>query len=141
LQGDRYLIPFKKGKSSLKKAYMFFTADAYSFEKLEKIEKELSLYPNISVHKSRHEDPMKYAFNITHVKATKMHGVEIIMQKLNLKREDLIGVGDSYNDFPLLMSCGLKVAMGNAIADLKEIADYVAPSVEEDGVATVIEKF
>jgi hydroxymethylpyrimidine pyrophosphatase-like HAD family hydrolase len=39
------------------------------------------------------------------------------------------------------MASGLKVAMGNAIKDLKAIADYIAPSVEEDGVADVIEKF
>jgi hydroxymethylpyrimidine pyrophosphatase-like HAD family hydrolase len=31
--------------------------------------------------------------------------------------------------------------MGNAIPDLKAVADYVAPSVEDDGVADVIEKF
>jgi len=39
------------------------------------------------------------------------------------------------------MACGLKVAMGNATEDLKEIADYIAPTVDEDGVADVIEKF
>ena len=50
-------------------------------------------------------------------------------------------MGDGYNDFPLLMACGLKIAMGNAVPELKAIADFIAPSVEEDGVATVIEKF
>ena len=50
-------------------------------------------------------------------------------------------VGDGYNDFPLLLAGGLKVAMGNAVSDLKKIADYIAPTVDEDGVATVIEKF
>jgi hydroxymethylpyrimidine pyrophosphatase-like HAD family hydrolase len=39
------------------------------------------------------------------------------------------------------MACGLKVAMGNAVADVKAIANYIAPSVEEDGIADVIEKF
>lgn len=42
---------------------------------------------------------------------------------------------------PLLMACGLRVAMGNAVEDLKAIADYIAPPVENDGVADVIEKF
>lgn len=53
----------------------------------------------------------------------------------------MIGVGDGYNDFPLLMSCGLKIAMGNAIEELKDIADYIAPSVDEDGLAKVIDKY
>ena len=42
---------------------------------------------------------------------------------------------------PLLMACGLKIAMGNAYEELKSIADYVAPPIEEDGVADAIEKF
>ena len=50
-------------------------------------------------------------------------------------------MGDGYNDFPLLMASGLKIAMGNAVPELKEIADFVAPTVEEDGVAVIIEKF
>lgn len=39
------------------------------------------------------------------------------------------------------MACGLKVAMGSAVEDLKAIADYIAPSVDEDGVVDVIQKF
>jgi hydroxymethylpyrimidine pyrophosphatase-like HAD family hydrolase len=39
------------------------------------------------------------------------------------------------------MACGFKIAMGNANEELKQIADYVAPSVEEDGVAHIVEKF
>ena len=39
------------------------------------------------------------------------------------------------------MACGLKVAMGNAVEDLKAIADYIALPVEKDGVAEVINKF
>lgn len=39
------------------------------------------------------------------------------------------------------MACGLRVAMGNAVDDLKAIADYIAPSVDDDGLAEVIEKF
>ena len=60
---------------------------------------------------------------------------------LNIKTDEIIGIGDGYNDFPLLMACGLKVAMGNAVEELKAIADYIAPSVEEDGVVDVINKF
>ena len=64
-----------------------------------------------------------------------------VSKLLNIKTKHISGVGDSNNDFPLLLACGLKVAMGNANSDLKQIADFVAPSVEEDGVATVIERF
>jgi hydroxymethylpyrimidine pyrophosphatase-like HAD family hydrolase len=39
------------------------------------------------------------------------------------------------------MACGLRVAMGNAVEGLKEVADYVAPPVFEDGVVDVINRF
>ena len=53
---------------------------------------------------------------------------------------DIMAAGDSYNDIPLLRMCGLAVAMGNAPDELKAIADYVAPPVEEDGLAVAIEE-
>jgi hydroxymethylpyrimidine pyrophosphatase-like HAD family hydrolase len=60
---------------------------------------------------------------------------------LGVKYEEIIGVGDSYNDYSLLMASGLKVAMGNAVKELKDVADYIAPSVDEDGLAEVIERY
>jgi len=79
--------------------------------------------------------------DVTHAEATKMHGILEVAKLLNIDTKEIIGVGDGYNDFPLLMACGLKVAMGNAVDDLKAIADYVAPTVDEDGLADVIEKY
>lgn len=136
---DNYYTPYKPG-DSLKNISMIFTDELYSLEKTHKVLKRLSL-PHISVFRTRHHDPTKYAFNITHVKATKLHGVEVIAKKLGIQRKEIIACGDGYNDYPLLMAAGLKVAMGNAISDLKEIADYIAPPVQKDGVADVIEKF
>lgn len=53
----------------------------------------------------------------------------------------MIGVGDTYNDLPLLEACGLKVAMGNGTPELQARADFVAPPIEEDGVVEVIRRF
>lgn len=78
---------------------------------------------------------------IAHTEATKQHGILEVAKALTISTDEIIGVGDGYNDFPLLMACGLKIAMGNAVTELKEIADYIAPSVDDDGVAHVIEKF
>lgn len=79
-------------------------------------------------------------WDITAANATKHIGVLELMKLLDVDREQAIGVGDGYNDFPLLEACGLKVAMGNAVEDLKAIADIIVPSQEEDGVAFLIEK-
>lgn len=78
---------------------------------------------------------------ITSSNATKQHAALKLAELLKISTHEMIGIGDHYNDFPLLMACGLKVAMGNAVDELKEIADYIAPSVDEDGVANVIEKY
>ena len=78
---------------------------------------------------------------ITNPLATKQHGILEVAKILGIETHEIIGVGDGNNDMPLLMACGLKVAMGNAGDDLKAIADYIAPTVEEDGLADVINKF
>lgn len=108
---------------------------------IEKIRKELDAVPTISSHTIPSWTKGKWTLTISHAKATKQHAIWEVAKVLNIHTHEIIGVGDGYNDFPLLMACGLKVAMGNAVDDIKAIADYVAPSVEEDGVADVIEKF
>ncbi|MGH7204013.1 MAG: HAD family hydrolase [Candidatus Levyibacteriota bacterium] len=78
---------------------------------------------------------------VTDITASKQHAILKLAEILQIKTTEIIAIGDHYNDFPLFMACGLKIAMGNAVDDLKAIADYIAPSLEEDGVADVIEKF
>jgi hypothetical protein len=136
---DYFTPPYQKG-DELGNVSMVYTYEDFTLDQTHIIMSELAR-PHLNIYRTRHRNPEKYGLNITHVNATKLHGIEIIAEKLSLKREEIIGVGDGYNDFPLLMASGLKVAMGNALPDLKAIADYVEPSADEDGVADVIEKF
>lgn len=101
----------------------------------------LSHIPDISLVKVNSYKKGLAWITITSPVATKLHGVLEITKMLGIDPKDVIGIGDGYNDYPLLSACGLKIAMGNAVPELKAIADFIAPSVEEDGVATVIEKF
>lgn len=102
---------------------------------------ELKNFSSISVHKIIGWKKGTYWIQINHAAASKQYAIVEIAKRLQIDTHEIIGAGDGPNDFPLLMSCGLKVAMGNATDDLKAIADYIAPTVEEDGVADVIEKF
>jgi hypothetical protein len=52
-----------------------------------------------------------------------------------------MAIGDSGNDVGMIAWAGLGVAMGNASAEAKSVADYVAPSVDDDGLAEAIERF
>ena len=51
-----------------------------------------------------------------------------------------IAAGDSYNDLPMLEAAGFRIAMASAPDEMKAIADFVAPPVEEDGLAVAIEQ-
>lgn len=122
------------------RSFMIFS-QGLDEETANKIVSSLSKNSDISVFTTRSWKIDKIDVLVTHPKSTKQHGIWEVAKILNISTDDIIGVGDGYNDFPLLMACGLKVAMGNAVDDLKQIADYIAPSVDDDGVADVINKF
>lgn len=68
-------------------------------------------------------------------------GVHAVAETLGISQNQVICVGDAHNDLAMIEYAKLGVAMGNAIESLKEAADYVTHSNEDDGVAYVIEKF
>lgn len=102
---------------------------------------QLTKISTIAAHKIFSYKKGLFWVTVTNAIATKLHSVVTIAEMLGVTTEEMIGVGDGYNDYPLLSACGLKIAMGNAAPELKAIADFIAPSVDDDGVATVIEKF
>lgn len=64
-----------------------------------------------------------------------------IVDYLGIDASQVMAIGDSFNDLPIFEVAGTKVAMGHAPENLKQIASWIAPSVEEDGVAVAIKKF
>lgn len=78
---------------------------------------------------------------ITHISATKGQALRLLAKVYNIPREKIIAIGDSYNDLSMINYAGLGVAMGNAPQGVKEQANYVTKSNDEDGVAEVIRRF
>jgi Cof subfamily protein (haloacid dehalogenase superfamily) len=76
-----------------------------------------------------------------HPEATKKHGLEALAQRYGIHREEIMALGDSYNDIDMLEYAGMGVAMGNAPESIKEKADYVSADNNQDGVAKAVEKF
>ena len=60
---------------------------------------------------------------------------------IGIKREDTICCGDGYNDISMIKFAGVGVAMGNAQPAVKEVADYITATNDEDGLVQVIEEF
>ncbi|MNZ47012.1 putative phosphatase [compost metagenome] len=78
---------------------------------------------------------------IMHKEGTKGHALKFLSAHFGCELSQTIAIGDSWNDHEMLEAAGLGVAMGNAIPALKEIADYITASNNEDGVKQVIDKF
>jgi Cof subfamily protein (haloacid dehalogenase superfamily) len=64
-----------------------------------------------------------------------------IADYLGVRQEETIGIGDGDNDVEMVEWAGMGIAMGNATPAVKAVADWVAPSVEEDGVAVALRHF
>jgi hydroxymethylpyrimidine pyrophosphatase-like HAD family hydrolase len=60
---------------------------------------------------------------------------------LGIKQDEIICIGDSYNDISMIQYAALGVAMANSPQAVKEKADYISKTNDEDGVAAVINKF
>ena len=72
---------------------------------------------------------------------SKAKAMEVIGNYYNINPSEMIAVGDGCNDIPMLEYAGLGVAMANASDDVKDNADYITLSNEEDGVLKVINEF
>lgn len=72
---------------------------------------------------------------------SKKNAIQILADKLGIKQEEIIVMGDGGNDISMFECAGLKIAMANAEPYLKEKADFVTTSNNDSGVAKAIEKF
>lgn len=72
---------------------------------------------------------------------TKASSIEKMLPILGVDREHVICCGDGYNDISMIRYAGLGVAMANAQSAVKEAADYITASNDEDGIVQVIREF
>lgn len=78
-------------------------------------------------------------FEIMPKGCSKASAVELVAQKLGISLAETVAVGDSSNDMPMLERAHVAIAMGNATDEVKQIADFVTTSVEEDGISRAME--
>lgn len=81
-------------------------------------------------------------FEATHPSANKGDAVKYLAEELlGLQAANVMAIGDNFNDLEMISYAGVGVAMGNAPDGVKAVANWVAPDVEDDGVAAAIEQF
>ena len=78
---------------------------------------------------------------INQIHANKGEALLALAAHLGLKRKQTIAFGDGLNDLPMLEQAGIGVAMANACEEARKLADWIAPTCDEDGVAAGIAKF
>ncbi|BFU59556.1 MULTISPECIES: Cof-type HAD-IIB family hydrolase [Rodentibacter] len=77
---------------------------------------------------------------VMHESATKGNAVCFLENYFNVKMEEVIAFGDNFNDLDMLQNVGLGVAMGNAPEEIKQVANRVTATNNEDGLALILEE-
>lgn len=78
---------------------------------------------------------------VTNLGAGKGKALELLCGRLGMRREDVMAVGDNYNDLDMLAWAGTGVCVENGDAGVRRAADFVTARSDRDGVACAIERF
>ncbi len=70
---------------------------------------------------------------------TKWSAIKRLAAGWNIQQRSICAVGDDVNDIPMIRAAGLGVAMANAVAEVKEAADRIAPGHDENGLVEVVQ--
>lgn len=82
-----------------------------------------------------------FFMEITPLGIDKAKSLARLLEITGIQREELIACGDGFNDVSMIQFAGLGVAMENAQDAVKEVADEVTVSNDNDGVALIVEKY
>ena len=69
----------------------------------------------------------------------KAYGLQFLQQKWGVTDQEILAIGDHYNDIEMVQKAGYGFAMSNAVPALKQVASYLAKSNEQEGVLEVID--
>jgi len=100
----------------------------------EEVYKKLSVTKGITCVLVVSQKPECKDLHIVNSVATKEQAVAELLKMIKIERKNTIGIGDGHNDIHLFNAVKHKVAMGNAVKDLKDAADEIIGSVKEDGL-------
>lgn len=79
-----------------------------------------------------------YYCDVASVKVSKGNAVKAVYEYFEIKPEEIVTIGDGENDLSMFELTPNSVAMGNSLPEIKEKANYVTDSNDEDGVAKVL---
>ena len=104
--------------------------------RLRELESLPALFPETAVSSS-----LPWNIEINSSGATKGKALKMLCAALGIDVRDTLAFGDGTNDLDMIQTAGVGVAMGNAVEEVKQAADWVAPRNVENGVAAGIYRF
>ena len=108
--------------------------DAHSMEELDKLMKYITDDMYLLPSENR-------IITIHNIQSTKMNGIKTLAERYGISPSQIVAFGDDYNDIDMLGSCGIGVAVENALPEVKKAAKEITESNEQDGVAKWLERF
>jgi len=82
-----------------------------------------------------------YYTEITNENVNKWSAIEYLLDKLDIKPEEVMAIGDNFNDKEMIEASGLGVVMGNSNPKMKEIGDVIVADNNSEGVLEAINKY
>ncbi|WP_156288244.1 Cof-type HAD-IIB family hydrolase [Oceanobacillus salinisoli] len=116
--------------------WLKFGCQSEDQDKLDKMVKELSYYEELELTNSL---PINVEANPKGV--SKAKALHFLCGKIGITMDEVMACGDSLNDIKMIQEAGIGVAMGNAQEAIKNVANHITDTNDNDGVAKAIEKF
>lgn len=129
---------FLKQKNDVTHMTIFFYEDNKVDDFLKRIIEEI---PEIDYHVMKDYYILKRSIELSVKGVTKYTAIRIVAEIENIVNEDIIAFGDSFNDMDMIKNCGIGIAMGNAMPELKQVAKYVTKTNDENGIIYFLEEY
>lgn len=108
---------------------LLYVKDKKDYERVEHILPGVSIVNHGSV------------LEVNHGQIDKSDGVKVLAKHWQIRMDEIMCFGDGANDVNFIKEAGIGVAMGNGCQQVKDVADYVCPSIEHDGVFEALRHF
>ena len=105
-------------------------------DEIERLESDLKAHFDSRLYVTR---SLPHFCEILHPQSGKEKALAWLCNRLGVGREETLAFGNGYNDVRMLEWASLGIAIGGAVPEVLEVADMVAPPIEEDGAAQVLE--
>lgn len=108
---------------------------SFDKDKLSKGKEYFSRYTNLSIVASEN-----IIFDMMNTSASKGNGLEYLVKHLDIPLQDVMAIGDNYNDISMLEKVGHSVAIGNAEEAVKAVCDHISLTNDLHGVAHIVNR-